>query len=231
MRTLSAVPIFRTLIGLAAAGGAYSAAAQASFDAASSILRVPAIAVGSLEYRNLQARLDPDGRLSILALTGPFILEPRWAKVLQLSVILPGVGLTSVRIGDHESTIVSVLGPPTTPTTPITDLAGRFLQYHMPYRYGTASFNVYLNADRRMQGLRMIDDSFGSGMNWPRTATGLTLGSARSSIQAALGFPFRTDAHVSCPQVLSYDASTLSYAGIAFSTCNANGRVHWIDIP
>jgi hypothetical protein len=228
---LSGAALSRAFFGLAAASGAGAVGAQASFDTASSVLTVPAISVGNLEYRNLQARLDTDGRLSVLGLAGPFIPEPRWAKVLQLSSILPGVGLSSIRLGDHETTIVLALGLPTTSATPIRDLAGNFLHYHMQYRYTTASLNLYLNAGRQMQGLRMIDDSFGSSINWPRTSTGLTLGSPRGSIQAALGSPFRTDAHASCPQILGYDATTRFYAGIAFNTCNANALVYWIDIP
>jgi hypothetical protein len=45
--------------------------AQASFETSTSILTVPSIKVGSATYRDLKARLDPDGRLTILSLTPP----------------------------------------------------------------------------------------------------------------------------------------------------------------
>jgi hypothetical protein len=45
--------------------------AQASFNTSSRVLSVPTIEVDGRTYRNLQARLDPDGRLTILALTEP----------------------------------------------------------------------------------------------------------------------------------------------------------------
>lgn len=45
--------------------------AQASFEPVTSILTVPTIQVGSMTYRDLKARLDADGRLTILSLTAP----------------------------------------------------------------------------------------------------------------------------------------------------------------
>jgi hypothetical protein len=55
----------------ALATGAGGAAAQAAFDTQTQILSVPAIDVGGQVYRHLAARLDADGRLTILALTPP----------------------------------------------------------------------------------------------------------------------------------------------------------------
>jgi hypothetical protein len=48
-----------------------SVSAQASFDVQTQVLTVPTIDVGGQVYRNLSARLDPDGRLTILSLTPP----------------------------------------------------------------------------------------------------------------------------------------------------------------
>lgn len=47
------------------------AVAQASFDIKTNQLKVPTIDVNGSTYRNLSARLDPDGRLTILSLTAP----------------------------------------------------------------------------------------------------------------------------------------------------------------
>ena len=60
-----------TAIGLAAALSAAGAAAQASFDVQIQQLSVPTIDVSGQVYRNLVARLDADGRLTILSLTPP----------------------------------------------------------------------------------------------------------------------------------------------------------------
>ena len=58
---------------LALGGGlaAGDAAAQASFDVQTQVLSVPTIDVGGQVYRNFTARLDADGRLTILSLTPP----------------------------------------------------------------------------------------------------------------------------------------------------------------
>lgn len=48
-----------------------AASAQARFDPATQVLTVPQIDVAGQLYRDLSARLDPDGRLTILALTPP----------------------------------------------------------------------------------------------------------------------------------------------------------------
>ena len=56
---------------VAAMLAAGNAAAQASFDLQTQQLSVPTIDVGGQVYRNLVARLDPDGRLTILSLTPP----------------------------------------------------------------------------------------------------------------------------------------------------------------
>jgi hypothetical protein len=58
-------------VALAATLAAGAAAAQASFDVQTQQLTVPTIDVGGQVYRNLVARLDPDGRLSVLSLTAP----------------------------------------------------------------------------------------------------------------------------------------------------------------
>ena len=58
-------------LALAAMLAAGNAAAQASFDLQTQQLSVPTIDVGGQVYRNLVARLDPDGRLTILSLTPP----------------------------------------------------------------------------------------------------------------------------------------------------------------
>jgi hypothetical protein len=47
------------------------AQAQATFNTSNQILTVPTIDVDGRTYRNLQARLDPDGRLTIVSLTEP----------------------------------------------------------------------------------------------------------------------------------------------------------------
>ncbi|MBI5255085.1 MAG: hypothetical protein HY855_01190 [Burkholderiales bacterium] len=63
----------RTL-ALAAAlalGLAGRAQAQASYDPATQVLSVPTISVGTQVYRDFKARLDADGRLTVLALTPP----------------------------------------------------------------------------------------------------------------------------------------------------------------
>lgn len=57
-----------TCTAMLAAG---AAGAQASFDPTTQVLTVPTIDVGGQLYRNLSARLDGDGRLTILALTPP----------------------------------------------------------------------------------------------------------------------------------------------------------------
>ncbi|MBI3369795.1 MAG: hypothetical protein HY021_15485 [Burkholderiales bacterium] len=56
-----------------ALGGLQACAAwgQASFDTKTQVLTVPTIDVAGQTYRDLKARLDPDGRLTILALTPP----------------------------------------------------------------------------------------------------------------------------------------------------------------
>lgn len=48
-----------------------AAAAQANYDPATQVLAVPTIDVAGQQYRDLRARLDADGRLTILALTAP----------------------------------------------------------------------------------------------------------------------------------------------------------------
>jgi hypothetical protein len=58
-------------VALAAMLTAGPAAAQASFDVQTQQLTVPTIDVDGQVYRNLIARLDPDGRLTILSLTAP----------------------------------------------------------------------------------------------------------------------------------------------------------------
>lgn len=61
---------------VAAACAAGGAAAQASFDTGTQILTVPTIEVAGQVYRNLAARLDADGRLTILSLTAPALDQP-----------------------------------------------------------------------------------------------------------------------------------------------------------
>lgn len=64
---------------LAAALAAEDAAAQATFDVHTQQLSVPTIDVSGQVYRNLVARLDPDGRLTILSLTPPATTAARIA--------------------------------------------------------------------------------------------------------------------------------------------------------
>lgn len=52
-------------------GAPAAATAQASFNTSTQVLTVPTIDVDGRTFRNLQARLDADGRLTILALTAP----------------------------------------------------------------------------------------------------------------------------------------------------------------
>ncbi|HSW08691.1 hypothetical protein [Aquabacterium sp.] len=63
------------LVGFGLYAMTAAAMAQASFDIPSQVLRVPTIDVGGQTYRNLEARLDPDGRLTILSLTGPQVVD------------------------------------------------------------------------------------------------------------------------------------------------------------
>lgn len=60
----------------ALAATAATAAAQATYDPQTRVLHVPAIDVGGQVWRDLAARLDADGRLTILALTPPALDLP-----------------------------------------------------------------------------------------------------------------------------------------------------------
>lgn len=63
--------LMRCAVACAGLVAAAAAQAQATYDPATRILQVPTIDVAGQIYRDLAARLDADGRLTILALTAP----------------------------------------------------------------------------------------------------------------------------------------------------------------
>lgn len=68
--TAGIASVAAAVLTLAASG---PARAQASYDPATQVLSVPTITVGSQVYRDFKARLDADGRLTVLALTPPSV--------------------------------------------------------------------------------------------------------------------------------------------------------------
>ena len=74
-------PWHKLLGALATAAGVCNAWSQARFDSATQVLSVPTIDVGGQIYRDLAARLDVDGRLTIVALTAqPAVAGPSLAE-------------------------------------------------------------------------------------------------------------------------------------------------------
>lgn len=67
-RSAAATAALSALVATSLAGGAQ---AQARYDFATQVLTVPSIEAGGQVYRNLTARLDADGRLTILTLDAP----------------------------------------------------------------------------------------------------------------------------------------------------------------
>ena len=74
----------------ATVAGSAPAVAQATFNVGNQILTVPTIDVDGRTYRNLQARLDPDGRLTIVALTGPVAESPDFQRCTGPQTLDPG---------------------------------------------------------------------------------------------------------------------------------------------
>lgn len=220
-------PLLAWFVALAWTG---SARAQATFDTLSQTLSVPTIGVGMLEYRDLRARLGADGRLTVLGLTGPHSAEPRWIRAVKSSVIVPGQGLNSVRVGDTQAQIADALGTGYS-FTPVNDLAGRFLYYTMVYRHLTYTTTLALDASRRMTSMRLIDYGFGASGMLAATVAGVGPGSAQASVRAAYGGPQRIDAHFTCPASVGADAVTLVYPGLSVAVCAGNDKAFWIDIP
>lgn len=72
-RPLAASAWLATGFASAALAFSSSASAQASYDTTTRVLTVPTIDVNGQIYTNLQARLDADGRLTILSLTPPTV--------------------------------------------------------------------------------------------------------------------------------------------------------------
>lgn len=86
--------------------------AQARFDTGTNVLTVPSIDVNGQTYTNLQARLDADGRLTILALTPPTVALSNRISAITSTAQNSGNACGAIRpfyweIGDKTQSLAS----------------------------------------------------------------------------------------------------------------------------
>jgi hypothetical protein len=165
---------------------------------------------------------------------------PLWVSALRHSPIVPGKGLAGLSIGDDESLIHERFKVPVLNTHHVVGLGkelflddrkGFVSHYATTFKDDGLFLGIYSNRDtRKIERFRVSDNKFNPSGSTP-SYQGVTIGTTREHLLAALGKPIREYTHLTCPsQNNAGDTISYVYDGVSFWVCVQNDLVYLISI-